>query len=278
MLLKVLGICFAVAFWSWALIFVGGFPVRQGSVLVLLLVLIVVSMTQRGAKPVRFVPYWVRISPNWFEILTDFKLISAPDEWGSILQSLRSSSDYNILRDDVLFTVVQQHENLEHTLIFWNQHQTFGSEFELIEDMAPIQFANADWYQRNIPPAFFIRPFTYERNVAGYSLGIKVRNWWWENVKDSCPVPVAVNTNALTSTVELTLATLPLAEFDIYRNPPNRWSDKYMRKTESQIRKRRDELRGRLGWIDKTLQIEELSVRVPVFIESKYFSIEHRDV
>ena len=52
---------------------------------------------------------------------------------------------------------------------------------------------------------------------------------------------------------------------------PVSWTDEYVLKTKPQIRQRRDEQRQALGWIAKDLRTPELSLRVPVHIENKYF-------
>jgi hypothetical protein len=226
----------------------------------------------------RFIPYWVRVSPNWYQILTDFRLVGSPEEWRSIAESVRSSADYHVLQDGVLFTVVQQSEDFERTLIFWNQHQAFGSEFSFGEDMTPIQFVRTtDPSGRHPPAIFFMKPWGTQ-GVAGYSLGIEVEAWWWEKLKDSCGSPLAVETNPLTGSVDLILATLPVSEFDIYRNPANRWTDEYILKTEPKIRKQRDDVRQKLAWTAKDLRIPELPCRVPQHIEHRYFVVEHREI
>jgi hypothetical protein len=97
-------------------------------------------------------------------------------------------------------------------------------------------------------------------------------------MKASCAAPLAVDTNPLTGTVELTLATLPLAEFDVYWDQVERTEEyvEFLLKTGPQIR---NEHREKLGWKDKTSSYEPgLGIRVPVSIEHKYFSVEHRDI
>jgi hypothetical protein len=178
----------------------------------------------------------------------------------------------------VLFTVVQQSEDFERTVIFWNQRQAFGSEFSFSEDMTPIQFEQTTepnptgWLTP--PPRFFMRS-SGVKGVPGYRFGIEVRDWWWAKVQDSCNAPLGVDTNPLTGSVEVTLAALPLREFDIYRDPADRWTDEYIAKTEPQIRKRRDEARQKLGWADKTSPREP---GFPQHIEHRYLNIEHREI
>ena len=104
--LKFLRVSWDVVFWPLVLVFVGGFPIRQGVVLGLLMAL---TGFRLATKPgCRFIPYCVRISPDWYQILTDLKLIGSLEEWDTIAQSLKSAAGYHALRDAVLFTVVQQ--------------------------------------------------------------------------------------------------------------------------------------------------------------------------
>ncbi|HEY6341573.1 MAG TPA: hypothetical protein VIY49_08785 [Bryobacteraceae bacterium] len=84
-----------------------------------------------------------------------------------------------------------------------------------------------------------------------------------------------MDTNPLTGSVELTLATLPRSEFDMYRGPVDRWTEEYILKTEPLIRKRRDEQREKLGWKDKRSGNEP---GWPESIQHKYVSVEHRAV
>ncbi|HEY6341574.1 MAG TPA: hypothetical protein VIY49_08790 [Bryobacteraceae bacterium] len=109
-----------------------------------------------------------------------FKLIGGLEDWCAIAESVKGSSDYRVLRDGVLFTVVQQFGNLEHTLIFWNQHQVFGSEFSFVEAMTPVRFERAGTSPSWHAPAFFFMKPHGAQGVAGYAFGIEVRDWWWE--------------------------------------------------------------------------------------------------
>jgi len=272
--LRFLGACCLVVFCPSVLVFVGGFPVRQGVVLGLLMAWLAFGIRMQMPSARRFIPYWVRVSPNWYQILTDFKLISSVEEWRSVLQS--ASTDYCVLRDGVLFTVVQESEDFEHTLIFWNQHQAFGSEFRFMEDMTPIQFKRMDPMGGHLPARFFMKPWAAGL-LAGYSLGIEVRDWWWEKMKTSCVAPLAVDTNLLTGSVDLTLATLPRKEFDLYWGC---WTEEYITKVKPKIRVQRDEARQKLGWTAEEHQADDFHPYGgwPAAIVHKYFHIQHHAI
>ena len=308
-LLRSLRVCLRVAIWPLALVFVGGFPIRQGVVLGLLLALLAFAMTD---KPVaRFMPYRIWISPNWYQILTDFNLIGSLEERRSIRDSVGSSTDhYSVLRDGVQFTVVQQggregplpafHGEIHIAwqevgdfdagmneghppLIFWNQQRVFGTEFGFSAEMAPIQFDRSGLIQKAMeagyqPAGFFMGMHcTYTGNprgpkyrpgvLGGLDFGIEVPDGWWKKIKDSCP-PVVRLDDSRAGSVRLTLATLPLSEFTVYRDSGDRWTNEYIGKTGPQFRKRRDELREQLGWKGSG----------PTSIEHRYFYVEHRSI
>ncbi len=83
-------------------------------------------------------------------------------------------------------------EDFRHMLIFWNQHQAFGSELRLHESMAPIQFERMVGGRASCPPTCSTRPSMYG-GPAVYSLGIEVRDWYWVKIKGSCAAPLHVD-------------------------------------------------------------------------------------
>jgi hypothetical protein len=283
------------AFMCLLLIFVGGFSLRQGIVLGVLMgtsLSMIVVIGIKALKPIRrFTPYWVCAEPKWCELLTDFKLITGPEEWNSILESLEKSTDYSVLLNGLLFTVVQQSEDFDDSLIYVDGHKAFISEFRFSEDMAPLpaerpegsglvlQKRTDEDIEPDLTPRFFMKEGG-PSGLAGYRLGIEVREKWWERIKGSCPAPLEESTNHLCGSVELTLACLPYTEFDLYWGRAE-WSEEFNRKTAQPIRKRRDESRQKLGWVDVDLHKyarEELGLSVPEHIEHKYFVVEHQAI
>jgi hypothetical protein len=313
-LLRFLGTSFRVAFWPLALVFVGGFPIREGVTLGLLMALLFFVLTgEKGGA--RFVPYWVQVTPDWYQILTDLKLVSGPEEWRSIRESVSSSTSYSVLRDGLLFTVVQQgggkaglpafHREMDVAwqevedfdagmnerhppLIFWNQRRVFGAEFLFREDMTPIQFEEPDPIRELLgtgyrPAVFFMGLHcTYTENphgskyrpgvLGGLDIGIEVPVGWWEKVKGSfAPVGRVDDSHPETGSVRLSLATIPLSEFTVYRDAGDRKTSEYWLKTEPRIRKRRDAARQELGW---TVEEHEDGGR-PTSIGHRYFTVRH---
>lgn len=119
------------------LAYVAGFSVRQSIVLALLMAWLVGAIAEiaeiaRPARRKRFSPYYVRVDPNWYDLLLDFKLISKPEEWHTLRESFETlpSTEYRVLRSGFCFTIVNQSEDFERTLIYANHHQVFVSEVD----------------------------------------------------------------------------------------------------------------------------------------------------
>jgi hypothetical protein len=289
-----------------ALVIIGGFPIRQGIMLWLLLVGLSSAIKLAMLKSARFQPYRVWVMPQWYEILTDLKLISSPEDWRSLAKSFRSSPDYNVLRDGVTFTVVQQDAgkaalagsigwqevgdfdpgmNLYHPpLIFWND-RSFGTKFRFNYDFnraeTALCFETSDPAWRR-PGTFFIKlhsTFTENKRgstlrpevLAGLDFGIEVPATWWEKTKDACAAVVRADKSGdvfSRPTVYLTLATLPLSEFNVYRLGDG---DDYRR--IELIRARRDENRRTHGWTAEESSSDGLDS-----IRHKYIRIEHQAI
>ncbi len=73
--------------------------------------------------------------------ITDFKLIGEAEEWRVILEAFDElpSADYRVLRNGIYFTVAQQSEDLERTLIYSDNHRAFVSKVDFWELMTPIK-------------------------------------------------------------------------------------------------------------------------------------------
>lgn len=265
--------------WCLFLIVAGGFSIRQGIVLGLLMALLVIPIGK--GKPMHFTPYFVRVSPKWWEILSDFKLVNSPEEWRSIVESVDQSPAYHPLRDGILFSVVQQSEDAERILVYSHDHKGFLSEIRFREDIDPIKIRRED-------PAKFAgfseheRVFVFWRpSGGGYALELYLPAWWWAKTKKICPVPIEEEEDYATGCVKLVLARLSYREFDLYWEP-TKWSNNFYSRTVPQIRLRGDEQRRIHGWT--AIQHEKpefpsfLSNDWPDCIEHKYCDVEHRAI
>jgi len=275
----VLGYLFAAAFFYLILAYVAGFSTGQSIVLALLVAWFARGIENAAAKPARrFSPYYVRVYPKWFEILNDFKLIKNPEEWHAIQNTFEElpSAEYRVLRNGVCFTVVHQSEDFERTLIYSDNWRTFFSEVDFEEEMRPIKIEEREQRLARLFE-YYVR-FLMKSGDKGYNLGIIVPDWWWDEVKASCPTPLEEDKDYPTGQVKLILATISFREFDLYWEPMER-SISFYEKTAKQIRDRRDEQRKKLGW--KAVEhpdLSELSIAWPDSIEHKYFNVEHRAI
>ena len=269
---------FVVGFLYLVLAYIAEFSMRQSMVLALLIASLARGIASAARKPARrFSPYYVRVNPYWPQLLTDFKLIDKDEEWHAIQKSFEDlpSTEYRFLRSGVCFTVVHQSENFERTLIYSNNRRVFVSEVDFEDDMEPIKIERkreirGEKYQ----DVRFLMKFSGD----GYDLGMRVPDWWWDEVKASCPTPMKEHRDYPTGYVELVLTTISYREFDLYWEPVE-WSSTFFNKTAKQIRDRRNEQRKKFGW--KTVEhedIPELSIDWPESIEHKYFNVEHRAI
>jgi hypothetical protein len=275
---------FAAGFFFLILVYFADFPMRQGFILVLMWASLTRAVELLARRPAgRFSPYYVRVDPNWYDLLMDFKLTSKPEDWQAIRKSFEESpsTEYRVLRNGICFTVVHQSEDFERTLIYLDNHQTFVSEVDLQEELEPIRIEPEDKLEREFgrlnksDVRLFVR-----FGGDGYNLGIRVPRRWWDKMKTSCPKPMEEHADHPTGQVDLVLATISYREFDLYWEPVQ-WSSTFYDKTAKQLRSRRDEQRTRFDW--KTIEHDsdlgsELGIDWPESIEHKYFTVEHRAI
>jgi len=77
---RLLRACMLFALCALVFVFVGGLPIRQGVVLGAAMVLLAFGVLEALKPAPRFISYWVRVSPNWYQILADFKLVGSIEE------------------------------------------------------------------------------------------------------------------------------------------------------------------------------------------------------
>lgn len=254
--------------------YVADFPLRQSAVLALLVGAILYALRQNANKPlVRFSPYDVFIRPTWSRLLIDYKLVANPEDWQFIELSLskQPTSTQSVLRDVVHFTVVQQSDDFERTLIYWHHDNSFASEVEFEQYLPQISakrevldpiLGDYDFY-------FFARWGT-----DGYNLGLVVSDSWWHSKKTLCPKPLTEIKRHLTGQVELVLATIPYREFDVYWQSVQ-WDSTY----NETVSKRRDGYRSKFAWAAMEQDDDpELALDPPNVLYHKYFELQHRAV
>lgn len=274
------GYLFRATFFYLIFTYLGDFSTRHSIVLAFLVAWLARALENAAAKPAsRFSPYYVRVYPKWYDLLTDFKLIDKPEEWHAIQKSFEGlpTTEYRLLRNGIYFTVVHQSEDFERTLIYSGNHRVFVSEVDFEEDVEPLRIEHANRFGE--ANKCDIRLIIKSR-AHGYDLGIRVPGRWWDQVKASCPKPMKADADYPTGQIDLILATISYWEFDLYWEPVE-WSSTFYDKTAKRIRARRDELRQKLGWKavehDSDLGVE-LGIDWPESIEHEYFNVEHRAI
>lgn len=251
----------AVAVWCLVLVFVAGFPIRQGVTLSLLFALLAIWIGHTADKRLsQFHPYYVWVQPDWYKILIDFKLVGTLEEWRGIRKSLdhSSSGEYLALRDGLYFTVLQELNNREQEsihwndyLIYWNDRKQYCTNFSFDADISPVQIERTDdlggLLRKHQRVELFFRPGTAFSDVAGYEIGITVPDWWWESVQASCPTPMRVENDWAIGYEKLVLATISCREFDMYWQPAEITS-KFLHKVKPELKALRNTDRARFGW------------------------------
>jgi hypothetical protein len=280
------GYVLAAGFFYVILAHIAGFSTRQSIVLAALIAWLAVCIVVAYAvlTPARrFSPHYVRVDPNWYDLLNDFKLIDGIDAWHAIRKFFEGlpATEYCVVRSGVCFTVVQQSEDFERTLIYLDNHRTFVSEVDLEEGVEPLRIGRIDKISEAMgkPSKCDVRLFV-RFGADGYKLGIRVPSQWWNEVKASCPKPTEEVADYPTGQVDLILAIVSYREFDSYWEPAA-WSSTFYDKTAKEIRRRRDEQRVRFGW--KTVEHDsdlgaELGIDWPESIKHKYFNVDHRAI
>lgn len=292
-ILRLLVVAFGIPF--VILFYFARFSMQQSIVVALIAGWLEWVMETRVPRPTtRFRPYSVGIRPRWYEIVTDFKLISEPEEWRAILETLRKlpSTEYCILRDGVRFSVLHEDNEVddflgsERALLFLGHQHEFSTEIDRAEFMDPIKIEyqsrsdvstdilkgiHGDESSRSYVPQFFVKYGL--PGGGGLKLGLIVPDWWWERKKVICPEAVHETTDHLTGQVELVLAEIPPSEFDGYHQLVW-WGNPFLRPPNSFAR--REEERTKLGW--KAVEHShnsEMRVRWSDSIEHKYFTLYH---
>lgn len=265
----------------FALSYIADFTLRQSMVLALIAMLIgyyvreeLRKLNERIGNAVekpayKFVPYHIRIDPQWQQLLIDFKLIGSAEQWAQTEKSVYEALPYGFS-----CTILEKQDEWQEGLIYRGPILgSFARTVEFEEVIAPIQFEEAPRKLR-----LFVKP-----GADGYDLGIVVPEKWWDRVKASCPKPLKEKSGEMWYEAELTIATLSYAEFDWYWQPesgvgPGNRSIGEPRyyiheKWREQIIAQRDEQRIKLGWKEA-----EHVDGAPNRIEHSYFAVAHSQI
>ncbi|MFL6302507.1 MAG: hypothetical protein ACJ72H_03115 [Candidatus Sulfotelmatobacter sp.] len=252
---------YAVVFYL-ILAYVAGLPMRWSIVLALLFTGIERRLLHFAPKPVqRFSPYYMNVHPNWYEILTDYKIISGKEQWEEIEDTWkhRPRPQPVFIRDGLCFVFVNQSQDFEKTLIFSNDYKLFTSDIDILRDLDGVTIPHQTSHMQEVfgdyQPRFFMK-----YALGGYDVGIEVESEWWKSMKCTCPQPLEE------------LAKIPLQEFTPYWEPVE-----YDVNFPARFEKVQQQGREKYGWTRPKLQGNELH---PDYfrIDHKYFSVEHSEI
>lgn len=230
-----------------------------------------------------FEPFCVSIYPNWYELLSDFKLIGSMEEWHRLREETEKvpASEYSVFRGGFLFTVIKppSDQGLLPGLTYWNNHKIFLSEVELSASIVEIKddsgmprleeehpfLKHPRWAQ--LPEVYF------KWGTDGYEFGLEVQGDWWKHRCESGVIgelaKIKEHKDYLCGTTRLVIATLPYAEFGIYYDVP---VDRV--KEWEKVRDKQLEAHGWKRKVERDSEITDPWSRV----EHKYFAVAHRSV
>lgn len=239
-----------------------------------------VSALQRPTQS--FLPFCVSIYPNWYPLLSDFKLLGNEDEWNRLCEAMNKvpATEYSVFRSGIFFTVIAPPsvDGLLPGLTYLSNHKDFVSKVEIFESIVNLEheqrnrrgqhpFFNQPLWA-NLPELFF------KFGTGGYEIGLEVQHEWWEQLCEAGQIGELAKTKShrdyACGTTRLTVATLPYSEFGIYYQRSD-----YKRMTEQQdAREKQLEARGWKRRVERDSEIRDPWLR----IDHKYFAIAHRDV
>lgn len=250
--------------------YAGDFSFRQSVTLIavtFLLRYIILENLQASRRTSTFSPYCVSVHPNWYKLLSDFKLIRSEEEW----ERLRDREpptfkddflNYEVFRSGFTFTVIRPPSDPDCLevpgLTYWDNRKTFLTDVRLFEPIHGLH-PHAELF--------------FRRGGGGYELGLKVDWSWWKNLCESGEIgELAKVKDAIDhhGTTRLFIANLPFSAFDFY----------YEELDDNQLQKREEAREKELeakGWKRKIEADSE--VRDPWRrFEHKYFTVAHRGV
>jgi hypothetical protein len=203
--------------------------------------LFVYGSAARYVEPT-FKPFYVRVMPNWLELLRDQNLIKDEKDWQTLYAGVegRPPSEYSALRSGIMLTVLRtEPRSFLPALVYSNNHRTFATEVHVCEPIS-------DRFDP-LGPEIYLK-----WGVNGYELGITV---------------VHIERGGLEPRKRLVIAILPYEEFCFYWYTPQ-----FVAQHWEKLRKRRDQLLAENGWTRAQSGYSEIC------LEHKYFRVFHNSI
>jgi hypothetical protein len=231
-----------------------------------------------------FSPYCVSVYPNWYQLLSDFKLIRTDEEWRRLCKAANEAPErsYTVFRSGFTFTVIRPpaDDGLLPGLTFWDNRKVFLAELELSEAVIELEdkfslpgregehpfFHHPTW--SNLPRLCF------KWGAGGYEIGLEVQDDWWQHLRQSEGMgelaKVKEDRDYPCGTSRLAIATLPYSEFGLY----------YQNVDYDSLKKAQETMDKQLeanGWKRKVERDSE--IRDPwSHLEHRYFTVSHRSI
>lgn len=196
--LFVVGIAYYV-FWRYA-----HFTEVQAMILALMAGVLVSLFAATRKTSSRFEPFFIRIEPQWFDILHDQQLVDN-EKWKSLNAHYENKENaYSVLRDGIAITALGQE------LYYSHNHKTFSSKLDLSEPIPEFQISETRESTSSFTPRFYVKLVLekYSRNSTFRCIQFGLVTV--DSLKKSIhPADDRAN---------IPLATLPYAIFNCYNN------------------------------------------------------------
>jgi hypothetical protein len=229
--------------------------------------LVQVSFQVAATGPLHtFEPYYVRIIPNWTQILADYTTAKNDEDWLKFVawcgRTELPGAWYSVLRNDKDGVLIYRGSELGFST-------TFNWSYE-VKKREWLGARKAETSPEGFPDSM---DFLVKQKFDVIQLGLSVRSDWWKTSSRHCPDPVETHEEHMFGTVQVVLAQLPLREFDLYWNEVD-YKIKNVDKTWESVR----ENRKKYGWEEMEKYRDVPSSLQPITIKNKYFEVQHHSI
>lgn len=203
------------------------------------------SLNRNKKNIAGFQPFYVQVMPNWYELLSEYKLIDK-ESWAALEKKIEGNDNakYNVLNSGIMFTVLKS--DSEYELIYNNHKKYFRSEVEFREKLEEIQVPTDNG-------GFYIPYFSVKWGIEGYELSITTP----ESRKKSY-MPGDDGDLVKITTIPYSVFHMPSKRFGVTT------PDEYKKQIE------------RNGWIAEERDGEQRIMGWPNTLNHKYFSVDYK--
>lgn len=224
-----------------------------------------------------FTPYMVDIRVNWFNLLSDYKLIHSEEQYKRLCVVLEAKPNSPISCGYWLTVIQPPSKNSgSFGLMYWNNHKSFQNQLDLTESICEVH-NDYSYPQKQHPnldhPVFSDLPrFNIRCTRSGFYFGLTVNLDWWELVTKANPglKKPSDNHSHLCGTAAIFLGALPLAAFQEYYGSIDYGKlNKFLEAQSKEL--------AATGWTIK--RDTDSEIRDPwAHLEHRYFSVSHREI